>query len=154
MQQLVVLCWYDRSVVQRPSELARDDEWAQHYYTSPFYVFGRLQSPNVLVLRRTGLRYPDLSDVERETAQLLERFPAARLSRLLIDMRDAPPTNDPAFELAMRGLRCQVALRVDLAVLLVATASGAMQVTRLQRAEGTSFLTTRNAHEALQLVSE
>lgn len=133
---------------------ARLDGWAERLHASSYYSFGWLRSPRILVLQRTAERYPSLQTVAQETRRVIVSFPSGRSRSLVVDMRRAPPTNDPGFEDAMRNLRMVVAQRVERVILLVATASGAMQITRLQRAEGTTFFTTLDAQDALRLAAE
>ncbi len=130
------------------------ETWLQTLHVSPFYTFGWLRAPHLLVLRRSAVRYPELATVSMETTQLIAALPSERTKRLLVDMRLAPPTNDVAFENAMQRLRLAIAKRVERAVLLVATATGAMQVARLQRTERTTFYVTRDEQEAFRFARD
>jgi hypothetical protein len=65
-------------------------------------------------------------------------------------MRHAPPRNDPAFETAMRGLRDAVEVRFARTAVLLDTAVGLLQVTRLTREDGAGTFATQSEAAALR----
>ncbi|MCC6876326.1 MAG: hypothetical protein IT378_18605 [Sandaracinaceae bacterium] len=86
----------------------------------------------VVLLTRTARPFDTIADVEREYGAVvaaLGRVPKARGS-LVVDLRDAPPRNDPAFEDAVARLRKRIFEGFARTAVVVRTASGKLQVQR------------------------
>jgi hypothetical protein len=62
----------------------------------------------------------------------------------------APPRNDPAFESAMRGLRDAVEVRFARTAVLLESAVGLLQVSRLTREDGAETFATQSEAAALR----
>lgn len=67
---------------------------------------------------------------------------------LLIDLRDAPARNDPAFEQAMSKYRGPMMQGYQRVALLVKTVTGKLQVSRHALEDRTAVLVTQDATEA------
>jgi len=105
----------------------------------------------VVMLRRTALPFgslDELSSANQEVVRLIR--PEHRAWGIVVDMRQAPPRNDPSFESAMRGLRDAVEERFARTAVLLGTAVGLLQVTRLAREDGATSLATQSEAEALR----
>jgi hypothetical protein len=105
----------------------------------------------VVLLRRMALPFSsldELSNANQEVVRLIR--PEHRAWGIVVDMRQAPARNDPSFESAMRGLRDAVELRFARTAVLLGTAVGLLQVTRLTREDGATSLATQSEAEALR----
>jgi hypothetical protein len=93
---------------------------------------------SVIRLSRTPAPFESLGAVGAAQSAVLERLRilARRRLGLLVDLRDAPPRNDPEFERAIRGFRLAVFTLFARIAILVRTPTGAMQLTRLLRSDG------------------
>ncbi|MDB4990024.1 MAG: Sulfite reductase flavoprotein alpha-component [Myxococcaceae bacterium] len=124
-------------------------------HASEFYVLGVSSSPpRASLLRRTSERFPSVSVLRGENARVIATFKRCLCAGIVVDMRDAPANNDEQFEEAMHGLRAAVGMQFKRVVVLVASAAGEMQVTRLHRADGSTYYVTRDVALAWKLVAE
>jgi hypothetical protein len=86
----------------------------------------------VLRVVRTPLPLVGAEAADRAHRQLVERL--ERLSKrawpLLVDLRDAPPRNDPEFEAIVERYRRAIFEGFTRSAVLVRTAAGVMQLTR------------------------
>lgn len=80
--------------------------------------------------------------------RVLDRHGRARLS-LIVDTREAPPRNDPAFEAAFGPLRAQMLSGFRRVAVLVSTPIGKLQVERHAREDGLSVRAFSDEIEAL-----
>ena len=118
-------------------------------YRSHFYELVEDEHEPLVWLVRSPRPYDGASEVRAEVDALVRCFkPRHRAYGSVVDMRDAPPRNDPGFEAAMRQLRFAVGRAFERVVVLVATASGEMQVTRLHREGHFVYHVTRDPEEA------
>jgi hypothetical protein len=86
---------------------------------------------------RSAAAYPDLGAVERSFANMRAVvLPSATGRNLLIDVRLAPPRNDPAFEAHINRAIEQVWKRFAKVATLVQTAVGKLQTVRLAHERG------------------
>lgn len=116
------------------------------------YVLEEDRDARVVILRRTALPFGPAAEVRAENERVVAAFRPDHASYgLIVDMRAAPPRNDPAFEAAMRHLRFMVRRSFARTAVLVRTASGMMQVSRMHREEGYPYFTTSDEEEALRL---
>lgn len=101
----------------------------------------------VVWLSRLPAPFASLAEIARANDAVIRRLDAAYASwGLIVDLRRAPPRNDPEFENAMRGLRAAVAASFARTALLLATQAGVLQVSRITREDGSaSFATTTEA---------
>ncbi len=104
-------------------------------------------STRVVWLRRSPVAFGSLVELTAANEAVVGRFSQQYESwSVVVDMRQAPARNDPAFEAAMRGLRASIEARFARTAVLLATQVGMLQVNRLTREDGaTSFATTDEA---------
>ena len=118
---------------------------------SAHWVMEEDQEQKVVLLRRLALPFAslgELSSANQEVVQLIR--PEHRTWGIVVDMRQARSRNDPSFESAMRGLRDAVEARFARTAVLLGTAVGLLQVTRLAREDGATSLATQSETEALR----
>jgi hypothetical protein len=98
----------------------------------------------VVWLHRLPVPFTSIGEITAANAAVIQQIlPRHRTAGVVVDMRAAPPRNDPAFEAAMRGLRSNVETRFARTAVLLATQVGMLQVNRITREDGaTSFATT------------
>jgi hypothetical protein len=98
----------------------------------------------VVWLRRLPVPFTSITEITAANHAVIQQIlPRHRTAGVVVDMRSAPPRNDPAFESAMRGLRSNVETRFARSAVLLATQVGMLQVNRITREDGaTSFATT------------
>jgi hypothetical protein len=99
---------------------------------------------------RKPRRFTDLAEAERLFANLAEaraRIPSAKV-RLLIDQREAVGNNDPAFEAIVNKAVQSLMIGVSRVAVLVRSASGRLQVERLQRTRSAATESAVFHHEA------
>jgi hypothetical protein len=88
-------------------------------------------------LIRSERRFADEGELREAHAPLLEALERARPRALLVDLRHAPSSNDPAFESAMATYRKRFLTAAPKAAVLVRSKAGLLQVQRLARQDGT-----------------
>lgn len=101
----------------------------------------------IVWLHRLPVPFASISEIMCANDAVIRKLDAAYASwGVVVDLRRAPPRNDPAFENAMRGLRAAVAASFARTALLLATQAGVLQVSRITREDGSaSFATTVEA---------
>jgi hypothetical protein len=85
---------------------------------------------------RSAVPYPDLAAVEGSLRGVRGLLPSAGDLKLLIDVRLAPPRNDPAFEAQINDAIEKVWKRFGKVATLVRTAVGKLQTVRLAHERG------------------
>jgi hypothetical protein len=133
--------------------LSQPPEALDVVHRTPFYVFGKLRGQPSALLRRTDQRFASLLTLMHENDLVIEAFRRLSASGIVVDMRAAPPNNSPEFEGAMQKLRLAVGRAYAHVVVVVASASGEMQVGRLHRSENTPYRVTRSLELAWQLAA-
>ncbi len=104
----------------------------------------------VVVLRRTPLPFDSLEALVAENASVIATIRGDHLAYgLVVDMRQAPPRNDPEFEDAMRTLRETVAAGFARYAVLLESSAGVLQVNRLGRGEGQRVFATMSESAAM-----
>lgn len=104
-------------------------------YEDPFYAVA-LEPDGMVVLRRSDLRVPSLDAQERSLDSICEALRLhlpTKAGGLLVDMRDAPPRNDDAFESTVRRFRTEIHAHFVRVAVVVRTIAGKLQVNRLDR---------------------
>jgi hypothetical protein len=102
-----------------------------------FFVQGILGT-SLIEIRRTSETFSSLEQMQRafaEVAQALDRAGRGH-STLLVDTREAPPRNDPAFEAAFEPLRVAMIGGFRRVAIVVRTTAGRLQVERHVRRDG------------------
>lgn len=69
---------------------------------------------------------------------------------VLVDVRNAPGRSDESFERSVEALRAQLSSRVARVVLLVSSAVGKLQASRVARESGRAPAVTQNEAEAMR----
>ena len=85
---------------------------------------------------RSARPYTDLPGLDAEHAQLERALAPLRGLPVLVDLRDAPGRNDPAFEERMSAHRRVLFRGAPRACVLVRTATGVLQVRRHVKEDG------------------
>jgi cytochrome b involved in lipid metabolism len=124
-------------------------------YTSRHWLFDELPERRISILQRTPAAWESLAALREENETILGLLrDDQHASGLLVDMRQAPIRNDPAFEDAMAELRLGLTSHFERTSILLESALGELQVTRLERDEHrTSTVTTRSESTALNFLS-
>ena len=116
-----------------------------------------LRADGIIWLRRTAKVYPSVEEVHRAYDEFLALVDDSVLQRRiksgnlgtkmrspmawLIDIRSAPShRNDPEFEHAVEDRRKDLVQRSPLLAVVVQSASGKMQLTRMSRAGGANLM--------------
>jgi hypothetical protein len=124
-------------------------------YTSRHWLFEEKPEQKLLVLQRTPVAWPSLTQLREENQVLLASLRAdQRPYGLLVDMRQAPIRNDAAFEGAMADLRNQLTTHFQRVSILLESNLGELQVTRIERDERRqATITTRSESAALKFLA-
>lgn len=105
----------------------------------------------VVVLCRTPIPFESLSVLVKENESVLALLrPEHSTFGVVVDMRQAPSRNDPAFEGAMRVLRETLTARFARLAVLIESAAGVLQVNRLGRGEGQRAFATMSEAAAMK----
>lgn len=105
--------------------------------------------------KRTPEPYTTIEELDtsmRELATHLQDDAGTRLE-LLLDLREGPFRNDDAFEHAMHRHRARLLGRFRTIAVLVSTAVGRLQTSRLAREEGRTLPTFMDEGEALAFLA-
>jgi hypothetical protein len=103
--------------------------------STPHFVLERPFGGAMVILRRTSTPFATLADVSKSFSILmpaLEALPRGQL-RLLIDYRDGPMRNDPAFEQTVRPFRSAMTSGFHRVAIVVQSAVGKLQAQRHAR---------------------
>ncbi len=105
-------------------------------YRSDHYLVTADLGQKLLRIARTSTPFSDLAQLPRELQSIVAAVDGAGIdkasTRLLMDAREAPLRNDPAFEEASRE-NTRVAAQFAKFAVLIKTATGRLQFNRLQR---------------------
>jgi sulfite reductase alpha subunit-like flavoprotein/predicted heme/steroid binding protein len=105
----------------------------------------------LVYLLRLAMPFSSVEEITSANQQVVARIrPEHKDWGIVVDMRQAPPRNDPAFEGAMRGLRDAVEVRFARTAVLLESAVGLLQVTRLTREDGAETFATQSEAAALR----
>ena len=99
------------------------------------------RADGVVVVTRSGVPFASIAEVERgygAAVERLERLPRGRQS-VLVDLRHAPPRNDPAFEAAVAPLRRRIFAGFASCGVVVRSLVGKMQIQRHAAEDGHSI---------------
>ena len=127
--------------------------------STAYFTFAHDGARRLVCLARTAQRF-ELDDIEGALSAMIPALTAAGLEpaglRLLVDLRDGPARNDPAFEAKMNQLMQDFMMRFQKYAVLVRSAVGALQVTRLARpwAEALEGSIFRDEASALAFLAE
>lgn len=102
------------------------------------FVITRAPGSPVIEIKRSAEPFATIDELRRafaEVNRVLDEAGRAQLN-LLVDTRDAPPRNDPAFELAFDPLRTAMVSGFRRVAVLVRTTAGRLQAERHSRRDG------------------
>jgi hypothetical protein len=101
---------------------------------------------------RTSQGFSSISELEETYKNLIQSTLRLELRHLalLIDLREAPPRNDPAFEEAIARYRGPMMQGFARVAVLVKSAVGRLQVRRHAANDGIANLVTQDEDEALR----
>jgi len=105
---------------------------------TPYFLVSVESSGLIVIAHRKDATYPDIASMTRDMEAVGAALDSIGRDRkkLLVDLRDGPRRNDPAFEEAMRRLRPRIFKGFRGAAVVVKTAVGALQVKRHLREDG------------------
>jgi sulfite reductase alpha subunit-like flavoprotein len=123
-------------------------------YTSRHWLLEEQPEKRLAVLSRTPAPWRSLAELRAENETILGLLREdQRGAGLLVDMREAPIRNDPEFEGAMAELRQRLTSHFERTSILLESALGELQVTRLERDEcRPTTVTTRSESTALKFL--
>jgi hypothetical protein len=120
-------------------------------FVSSHWTLDEDPDEQVVALRRTSTPFASVDEIASANGDIVARIRAEhRRWGVVVDMRRAPRRNDPAFEAAMRGLREAVEGSFARTAVLLQTAVGVLQVTRLTREDGTATFATQDEAAAFR----
>ncbi len=105
----------------------------------------------VVILRRSAVPFESIEEVVSSNDEFIScvRDEHAKYG-IVVDMRQAPSRNDPAFEQAMRRLREVAEQRFARLSLLLESPTGVLQANRLERKDGGEYLVTTSETGAMK----
>jgi hypothetical protein len=118
---------------------------------TPYYTLDLDPSAPLVIFRRRDVPYPSGAAIEAE-AKRIEQAIAGVGSKgyhLLVDVRPSLPRNDAEFERGIVSIRRQLVRYAHRIVVLVQTATGALQVQRHIRDDGMDARVFHDEHEAM-----
>jgi hypothetical protein len=105
----------------------------------------------VVVLKRTSTPFRDLDLLVQENDAVIGQIRSYHKGfGIVVDMREAPLRNDPAFENSMEILRTVISRRFARVAVLIATGVGVLQINRITREDGHQTFATRSETEAIK----
>jgi hypothetical protein len=116
----------------------------------------RLDEATHIVSRvRTGERFESIAEIEAQydaLVEALDRVDRARYAQL-VDVRDAPPRNDPQFEEVVRRHHVALYRGFQANALLAQSAVGKLQLKRLLEASGVVARVFSEESEAVEFLT-
>jgi len=123
-------------------------------HDSEFWLLEEFPEQQIAVLQRTPLPAASLSALAADNDALLAALREEhRHFGLVVDTREAPLRNDKAFEQTMAKLRVELTSRFQRAAVLLDSALGELQVSRLERDEGRTTFITRSVTAAFRFAA-
>lgn len=110
---------------------------ARVLHEDPWVTITLTPAQGLVRYQRSAVPYPSMADLEGSFAkvrEVVERIPPGL--RLLIDVRQAPPRNDAAFEAKVNGVLDAFTARFVRHATLVKSAVGKLQTARLAQERG------------------
>lgn len=108
----------------------------------------------VVFLRRTPVPVTSTQELVDQNDRVIAKLqPKYKSWGVIVDVRLAPARNDDAFERAMRALRQELAQRFSRISVLVSSAVGKLQVSRIDRGDGKGTYVTQNESDAIHHVT-
>jgi hypothetical protein len=118
---------------------------------SQYWELHEIRFAKIVVLKRTGAVITSTSQLRSENLAVVECLnDGHRAWGGVVDMRSAPARNDVDFEQAMRFLRHRLSKQLARLSVLVSSAAGLLQVSRIDRGDGTTTHVTQDEKEAIR----
>jgi serine/threonine-protein kinase len=119
-----------------------------------YWELFELTSAQVLLLVRSATPARSMVHLRQENLMIIERLHEGYQGwGSVVDMRKAPSRNDKDFEAAMQPLRHRMSARFSRISVLVSSAAGRLQVSRIDRHDGTKTHITQSEPDALRYAS-
>jgi sulfite reductase (NADPH) flavoprotein alpha-component len=118
--------------------------------STPYWLMELDVNRSIVFLRRSAEPVISLMDLVTQNDRIIaqiSRNPGA--SGIVVDMRQAPGRNDIEFEQAMRRLRTEVSSNYERVAVLLVSAAGVLQVSRLGRDDNAKTLVTLSEEAAV-----
>jgi hypothetical protein len=123
-------------------------------HDSEFWVLEEFPEQQIAVLRRTPLPAPSLPALASDNDALLAKLRHDHQTfGLVVDTREAPLRNDPAFEQTMAKMRLELTTHFQRCAVLLDSPLGELQATRLERDEGRNTFITRSVSAAFRFAA-
>jgi len=123
-------------------------------HDSEYWLLEEFPEQQIAVLHRTPLPASSLSELAADNDALLAALREEhRQFGLVVDTREAPLRNDKAFEETMAKLRLELTSHFQRSAVLLDSALGELQVSRLERDEGRSTFITRSVSAAFRFAA-
>jgi hypothetical protein len=106
----------------------------KNLHEDAFFRVEHAPDMDVYRVARTNQPFADIKECERAygaVERALSSVPTGR--KLLLDIREAPPRNDPEFEAIVKRVRDRLFGRFARVAVLVRTATGRLQVNRMNQ---------------------
>jgi hypothetical protein len=107
----------------------------QLVFESPTYRIEHDPARRIVVLHRTRVSL-SREQLDKDLADVIAVLRPLRGQRLLVDVRLAPGNNDPVFEQKIHLFRRELAALFPILGTLVATATGRLQIARMNKERG------------------
>jgi len=123
-------------------------------HDSEFWLLEEFPEQQIAVLHRTPLPASSLEELAADNDALLAALREEhRGFGLVVDTREAPLRNDNAFEETMAKLRVELTSHFQRSAVLLDSALGELQVSRLERDEGRNTFITRSVSAAFRFAA-
>jgi cytochrome b involved in lipid metabolism len=133
------------SVSERPTSSRSFALGAHALLMSPHWAIEEDTEERIVTLRRTPVPFSSLAEIVSVNDAVIRMFrPEHADFGAVVDMRQAPQRNDPAFEGAMRRLRAAITEQFARVAVLVESQVGVLQVDRLGRSDDRETLGTQS----------
>lgn len=123
-------------------------------HDSEYWLLEEFPEQQIAVLHRTPLPASSLTELAADNDALLAALREEhRQFGLVVDTREAPLRNDKAFEETMAKLRVELTSHFQRSAVLLDSALGELQVSRLERDEGRKTFITRSVAAAFRFAA-
>jgi sulfite reductase (NADPH) flavoprotein alpha-component len=123
-------------------------------HESEFWVLDEFPEQRIAVLHRTPLPAASLPALATDNDALITKLREEhRAYGIVVDTREAPLRNDKAFEETMAKFRLELTAHFARTAVLLESALGELQVTRLERDEGRTTFVTRSVSAAFRFAA-
>jgi sulfite reductase (NADPH) flavoprotein alpha-component len=120
-------------------------------FCSKYWFVEEHSRDRAMIFRRTSIPFESLDVLVKENSSVLGMIKNEHADfGVVVDMRQAPPRNDPAFEGAMRTLRETLTDRFARLAVLVESRAGVLQVNRLGRDQNARHFATMSEVAAIK----